>query len=367
MEEADVRVLIVDDTPDMRLLLRVILSRYQGFSVVGEAGDGLAAIDEARAQQPDLVLLDLAMPRMDGLEALPLIKEAAPACDVIVLSGFEAERLAASALTAGASAYVQKGAAPEELMGALTAAIGRSMPEPKERSPRRLTKPAKVSNDDHNHKAIARAAHELRNPAIALTFLADELMSARQTMNPATMDRVLEAIVRQTSVIDQLTTDLLTSTHARRGSLVVRTRPVKLLPCLQAAALTFADQTGIEIHCPDDLVVSADTLRLQQMLTNLLSNSLRYGAPPIVVEASVAGRLVEVRVVDHGAGVPEWFRDELFDEYSQAEPDRGTGTGIGLFVVKSIAEAQGGQAWYEQRPDGAAFCVSMPLAPVPAA
>lgn len=68
-----------------------------------------------KAEQPDAVILDLAMPVMDGLEAIPLIKEAAPATKIVVLSGFDAQRMAERAMTLGAETYLQKGVALGEI------------------------------------------------------------------------------------------------------------------------------------------------------------------------------------------------------------------------------------------------------------
>ena len=73
-----VRVLLVDDVPDLRLIVRMVLQRTGQFEVVAEAGDGLEAIAQADECQPDLILLDLSMPRMSGVEALPRIREVAP-------------------------------------------------------------------------------------------------------------------------------------------------------------------------------------------------------------------------------------------------------------------------------------------------
>ena len=103
------RVLVVDDAEDLRMLLRARMETRNGLTVVGEAADGLAAVELASELQPDLVMLDLAMPRMDGLEALPLIRAAVPGVRVIVLSGFNQSSLAEKALEAGADQYVVKG------------------------------------------------------------------------------------------------------------------------------------------------------------------------------------------------------------------------------------------------------------------
>ena len=109
-------VLIVDDADDLRLLLRTRMEKVEGITVVGEASDGVGAIEQARALQPDLVLLDLAMPRMDGLEALPHIREAVPGVRVIVFSGFNQNTLADKAMQAGADRYVVKGGPIRELL-----------------------------------------------------------------------------------------------------------------------------------------------------------------------------------------------------------------------------------------------------------
>lgn len=114
----DRKVLIVDDSEDIRTLVRLFLERKDGFEVAGEAGTGRDAIKLATELQPDLVLLDLAMPEMDGLEALPHILVASPEARVIVLSGFD-QRVGNQALAAGAAKFVQKGGGMKELMRAI--------------------------------------------------------------------------------------------------------------------------------------------------------------------------------------------------------------------------------------------------------
>jgi DNA-binding NarL/FixJ family response regulator len=109
------RVLVVDDAEDLRMLLRMRIERRDGYTIVGEAADGLEAVQLASELQPDLVMLDLAMPRMDGLEALPLIREAVPGVRVVVLSGFNQGTMADKALAAGADQYVVKGGSLNEL------------------------------------------------------------------------------------------------------------------------------------------------------------------------------------------------------------------------------------------------------------
>jgi DNA-binding NarL/FixJ family response regulator len=114
-----VSVVVADDTPDIRMLLRLILNADGRFAVVGEARDGREAVAMATTLHPDAVILDLAMPVMDGLQALPRIVEASPESKVVVLSGFNASQMRAEALALGAAAYMEKGVAHDELVSLL--------------------------------------------------------------------------------------------------------------------------------------------------------------------------------------------------------------------------------------------------------
>jgi DNA-binding NarL/FixJ family response regulator len=102
------RVLLCDDSPQIRELVRVVLEL-----------EGNEVVSEAERLQPDVVLLDLSMPVMDGLEALPEIKRVAPDARVVVLSGFDNQRLVSQALALGADDYVPKGGDPEEIVDAV--------------------------------------------------------------------------------------------------------------------------------------------------------------------------------------------------------------------------------------------------------
>lgn len=110
MADAALRVLIADDAPDIRLLLKMYLTDSR-LEVVGEATNGAEAVEMASSEKPDAVILDLAMPIMDGLEAIPLIKKASPDTKIVVLSGFDADRMAERAIGLGAETYLQKGVA----------------------------------------------------------------------------------------------------------------------------------------------------------------------------------------------------------------------------------------------------------------
>jgi DNA-binding NarL/FixJ family response regulator len=110
-----VRILLVDDHPITREALAALLGQHD-FSVVGQAADGEEAIELARALRPELVLLDLSMPGLDGLGALPRIREAAPECEVVVLTASGTEENLLAAIRGGAAGYLLKSEPPERIV-----------------------------------------------------------------------------------------------------------------------------------------------------------------------------------------------------------------------------------------------------------
>jgi DNA-binding NarL/FixJ family response regulator len=113
-----VRILLVDDHPLTREALGALLLQH-GFEVVGEAADGAEALELAAELAPDLVLLDLSMPGVDGLSALPGLREAAPDCEVVVLTASGTEDNLLAAIRAGAAGYLLKTEPPGRLISFL--------------------------------------------------------------------------------------------------------------------------------------------------------------------------------------------------------------------------------------------------------
>ncbi|WP_405855398.1 response regulator transcription factor [Streptomyces sp. NBC_00090] len=117
-----IRVVIADDEPLIRAGIRMILISDPDIEVVGEAADGRAAVEAARAHAADVVLLDIQMPVLDGLSALPELRRAAPAARVIVLTTFGERENVLRALEHGGAGFLLKDTAPAELIRAVRAA-----------------------------------------------------------------------------------------------------------------------------------------------------------------------------------------------------------------------------------------------------
>ena len=110
------RILIADDEPQVRDALQKIIQRHRGWAVCGEAVDGVEAVEKAAELKPDLVLLDISMPNLDGLSALPRIREQCPRAGVVILTLHESLDMARVSSAAGALGYVAKSLASTELI-----------------------------------------------------------------------------------------------------------------------------------------------------------------------------------------------------------------------------------------------------------
>ncbi len=523
------RVVIIDDTEDLRDLLKLALSRG-GFDIVAEAGDGKEGIEVVRDSRPDIILVDLAMPVMDGIEALPSLRRLCPEAKIVVLSGFGAQQMSARALAAGADGYVQKGAplnsilqyvrditsitstgsaarklsivpstsspateslqvlpdspptqaqAPDLSGGSSEtgqtetgqtktgqaetgqAETGQAEPGHPESSQRAVLKPAPITPDTHGHasawealamapygvlevadeplfrlvhanptaarllgtdtpgsplstvapelatmvafnrldpdasfevdlpnararatlrrtgwsvlvfldstaedvgmlrRAIATTAHEIRGPVTVLRGIAETIGWSAQTITTVQRDRLMASVGRQALMLDNITADLLTAAQIQRGTLRI---DLQVVDPSTAIATAVGDRYDVSVEIEDPRQVRADPLRLEQMLTNLLSNAHKYGKAPYSIKVRGEGDSVCIEVIDQGAGVPPEFVENLFKEFSRAPDTVATGTGLGLYVVKTLATAQSGTISYRPGAEGGSVFVVKLLA-----
>jgi DNA-binding NarL/FixJ family response regulator len=124
-EKKPISVYLVDDVPELRELIKFGMEEDPEFEVVGEAGDGRSALAGIAETRPAAVLLDLSMPDMDGLEAIPEIRKGDPDVAIIVLSGFSADRMGAQSIERGADGYVEKGTPIQDLRDATRLAVSK--------------------------------------------------------------------------------------------------------------------------------------------------------------------------------------------------------------------------------------------------
>ncbi|WP_041832628.1 MASE4 domain-containing protein [Actinoplanes sp. N902-109] len=212
---------------------------------------------------------------------------------------------------------------------------------------------------------VAVVSHELRTPLTAMTGIGEILIECRDELSEAERDRLLVRSMALTKRLSMLTEDLLAVSTIGNGELHVSPMPLTVDEALHECAATFPT-LDVQVDCPPGLRINADPMRLQQMLTNYVRNSIKYGAPPILLSAAPAGNEVELRVRDHGTGVPPDFVPHLFDRFARAEQARTgvfSGSGLGLSIVAMLATEHGGGFGYDGGPDGASFFIRLPTPP----
>jgi DNA-binding NarL/FixJ family response regulator len=116
-----IRILVVDDHPIVRQGLKTLLEGHSGWQVIGEASDGAEALEKARELNPDVMVLDVTMPRMNGLEACRLLRRQYPDLEILFVTQHDSPQMMREALEAGARGYVVKSNAARDLLAAVEA------------------------------------------------------------------------------------------------------------------------------------------------------------------------------------------------------------------------------------------------------
>ena len=170
----EIKVLIADDHTVVRKGIRALLETEPGITVVGEAADGEDAIHKALALKPDVILMDLVMPKLDGVQAIKELREVLPEAKVLVLTSFAEDRRIVAAIEAGALGYLLKDSSPEDLVRAIREVHrGESSLHPKvaQQLIKKLRRPAEEPEREEltarERKVLALIARGLSNREIA--------------------------------------------------------------------------------------------------------------------------------------------------------------------------------------------------------
>lgn len=192
-----IRVVIADDHGIVRAGLRQLLATFDGIELVGEAGNGAEAVALAVESNPDVVLMDLEMPELDGIEATRRITAQAPETQVVVLTSFSDRERILRALDAGAVGYVLKDAEPDELAGAIRAAArGESPLDP--RAARALLAARRDSGP-----ADQLSQRELEVLTMVAEGLPNKLIARRLEISEKTVKAHLTSIFRTIGATDR--------------------------------------------------------------------------------------------------------------------------------------------------------------------
>jgi DNA-binding NarL/FixJ family response regulator len=202
-----IRILVVDDHAIVRDGLQRLLDGVDGFEVVGTAADGAEAETEAARTRPDVVLMDLSMPGVDGVEATRRLTDASPELKVVVLTTFADQRRILDALGAGASGYLLKDAEPDEVIAAVRTVVDGGAPlDPKA---------ARVLLDARRQQRPGRelSAREREVLDLLATGLANKQIARRLGITERTVKAHLTSIFQQLGVTDRTQAALWAQEH----------------------------------------------------------------------------------------------------------------------------------------------------------
>ena len=218
----------------------------------------------------------------------------------------------------------------------------------------------------------AAAAHDLRSPLVSIIGFSALLTKSWDTFSEEKRRTFVATINSQSQNLSTLDDDLLTSSRIEGGGLSTSPELIVLAGAIdRCLELGNRDIGSVTVSCSPDLIVRVDPHHLGRILDNYVQNAFKYGEPPVRIQATRVGDMVEVRVLDHGPGVPPDFVPRLFGKFARADTPATKaqkGTGLGLSIVRGLAEANGGLAHFEPNvPKGSCFVVELPAGERPGA
>lgn len=339
-----IRVLVVDDSPSTRTMLREALSMEADIEVIGEAGTGHEAIERSGALRPDVVLMDVRMPDIDGVQAARTVMRDNAFVKIVALTWSDDPATVRDMLAAGAIGYVVKGGTIEELYSAIRRAAGgepeldqRVLPAAVE-DLRRLLEEERGRREQVERLARSRAefvqvlSHELRTP---LTVILGALKVLQGTAAGPEETTLVESALRRSEQLAFLAD----------GLELVGSEPDETLAYPVRAVASAIDRLGAPIgsvDVPDDAWPGVSHRYVERVAYELLANALRHGAPPVAVGAERRGPYAILRVTDGGG----WSAPEGdFAPFSQADMSKTRtrgGFGLGLFVASRLCQDSDG-------------------------
>ena len=355
-----VRVLLVDDNAGFRDSLISLLDT-EDMTVVGQAGSGDQALALVDVAEPDVILMDVRMPAMDGIETTRRLKAAHPSIGIVALTGSEDQRAVRDMLVAGASGYVLKDSDGDEIINAIrqaaagggvispevTPTVIDSLTEALERERRRtrqleIAQQALLERSARRHDLISRLGHELRTPVTVILGMAQTLSTGTAPIEER--GQILDSLVERAHSLARL---------VQRFEAAVEAGLTEWADVTQVAHEVAAMHDRVTVEAPaGPAMATLNRTAARRILEELVENALSFSGTneTVTIRVSENAGVPEVRVMDRGQGIDPASLDRIFDPLEQGE-DLNTrthqGVGLGLTLARMSARAMDGDVVLE--------------------
>ncbi|MBI4548683.1 MAG: response regulator [Ignavibacteriae bacterium] len=339
------KVLVVDDEDAFRMLIAQTLGD-EGFQV-HEVSNGEDAVHAIRERSFDLALLDMKMPRMDGIEVLKAIRKESPLTECIMITGYKDINLAVDAIKLGAKEFLTKPVNPAELVHRVKSVLRAHMAEAQ----------VKGLQEEFTSKLLLELLSPLHSVSTAVEFLTRGMAGQVTSQQKDTLKQINENLNK----MDAMLNDMIDLTLFESGHVEIEKLPTnldELIPtiCAQFKPQATAKKITLAVDVRKDIpTIALDAGKIEQVLTNLIENGIKYTQEggTIRVSATMTQQTIEdkkrdfvvVTVSDTGVGIPKEELPYVFDKYKEFFTGKTSAqktTGIGLAICRSIVQAHHG-------------------------
>jgi two-component system, sensor histidine kinase and response regulator len=364
-------ILIVDDIPrNLQVLGNILKNEGYETAVATSGKQALATIDKAK---PDLILLDIMMPEMDGYEVCRQIKSHTDYKDIaiIFLTGKSDSDEIVKGFSLGASDYITKPFQKSELMARVKTQLEiKAYRDTIEEQNEQLNR-----HNANKDRLFSIISHDLRSPFQGLLGLTQILHEELDTMEHDEISEYIGMIHQSSSKFYNLLENLLQWTIVERGQIDFNPEPIRILNVITEiielySAVSRHKDIRYEIEADGSLHLYSDLNALQTILRNLVSNAIKFSNPggTVKIKATANGQFTELGIIDAGVGMEPDSAAKIFDiEHMKSRPgtQNEKGSGLGLLITKSLIERGGGSIRVESTPGkGSAFYFTQPASEV---
>ena len=352
IEDHKPRLLVVDDEGDFRKLIAAALEA-EGYSVT-EACDGEEAINLSRQFSFDLALLDVRMPRMNGIEVLEILRKESPSTDCIMITGSQEIQLAVESIKLGAKEFLSKVQPLEELLNRVKNVLRAHLAEIR----------IKELQSAFNSKLLYNLLTPLRTIKSSLEYLEQESSETFTQQQRSILAGANSAML----TMDAILNDMIDLSLFESGRVELEKFPTNLDELIPALCSRYNLHAGskkidLKVDVSDNVpTVEVDPTKIEQVVSNLLDNALKYTtsggsinvqiATKTLVEEGNQREYISVSIADTGVGIPPYVLPLIFDKHQifidGKLPERKT-TGLGLLLCRSIIEAHNGKIFAESK------------------